>query len=62
MKVYLVKVIVDDEYFCRDVVFVASDYDKAWEYIEKQGGQKIDKGWDDRERPFYVVEEWKVDI
>lgn len=62
MKVYLVQGICDDEYFCREVLFVASTYDKAWEWIEQHGGQYNIIGWDDKERPYYTVEMWRVDI
>ena len=62
MKVYLVEAICDDEYFCREVVFVASTYDKAWDFVERHGGQCTVVGWDDRSRPYYTVTEWCADI
>lgn len=62
MIVYLVEEICHDECFCREVVFVASTYDKAWEFIENHGGQQTIIDWDNKPRPYYTVEEWRVDI
>ena len=62
MKVYLVLEICDDEYFFREVVFVGSTYDKAWEWIEAHGGQQTVVGWDDVPRPYYIVEDWRMDV
>lgn len=61
MKVYLVMCICDDEYFCREVVFVASNYDNAVEWVERHGGFHEVIGWDDKARPYWTVEEWVVD-
>lgn len=61
MKVYVVLGICDDEYFCREVLFIGSNYDKAWEWVEADGGQFEILGWDNTTRPYYIVEEWRVD-
>lgn len=62
MKVYVVLGICDYEYFYRRVLFIGSTYDKAWEWVEAHGGQKKVIGWDDIARPYYIVEDWRVDV
>ena len=62
MKVYVVLGICDDEYFCREVLFIGSTYDKAWEWVEAHGGPYDVEGWDGKVRPYYIVEDWRVDV
>ena len=61
MKVYLVMEIADDEYFCREVVHIASSVEKAIEWIENHGGFFDVVGWDDRTRPYRIIDTWGVD-
>lgn len=60
MKVYLVMEMCD-EYFCREVVFVASNYDNAVKWVEKHGGFRDVIGWKGETIPYLTVEEWVVD-
>lgn len=60
MVVYLVKEMVDYEYFSYDVIAVFASYDDAIKYIEEQGGQQMIMGWDDEERSIYIIDEWEV--
>lgn len=60
MVVYLVKAMADYDYFSYDVIAAFISYDDAVKHIEEQGGQQMIMGWDDKERPMYIIDEWEV--
>lgn len=62
MKVYVVLGICDDEYFCREVLFIGSTKAKAEEWVERHGGFYDVMGWDDVSRPYYLIEGWQLDM
>ena len=58
MKVYIVKEICDDEYFCREVVFATLNEDTARQYCEANNIKN--KGWDKVVRDTLIYEEYEL--
>ena len=59
-KVYIVQQICDDEYFCRETVYVSASPEGAEEWINKQDDKGKVIGWNDIEYDMYIVEEWEI--
>ena len=58
MKVYIVKQICDDEYFCREVVFATLNKEIEKKYCEDYNVK--DKGWDDVVRDTIIYNEYEL--
>jgi hypothetical protein len=59
-KVYLVQKICDDEYFCRETVYVSASPEGAEEWINRQDDKGKVIGWNDIEYDMYIIEEWEI--
>ena len=59
-RVYIVQRICDDEYFCRETVYVSAFQENAEEWINKQPDNKKIIGWNDIEYDMYIIEEWEI--